>query len=97
VAEEVELVALGSQPLLDPLELGLDDRLAVAQHRDLPGELVDLVVVAIELGREHALSLLLRLQLGLLLLEPRLQVLPGRSGGAQRRQHDEEDGAKRRS
>ncbi len=50
---------------LDAAQLGDHDRLAVAQDRDLAGELVDAGVVVGELAREDALAVLLLLELGL--------------------------------
>ena len=44
----------------------MHDRLAVAQHGNLAGELVETVVVTRELGREHPLPLLLGVELGAL-------------------------------
>ena len=58
----VEALLLAVQPRLDAAELGDHDRLAVAQRRDLAGELVELVLVSRELGREHALAVALALR-----------------------------------
>ena len=70
------------------IELGLDDRLAVAKHRDLARKLVHLVAVALELGGEHPL-LLLGVELAFLGVELGLQVLT--AGG----RHGEADGDQR--
>ena len=94
--ELLELVLLAPQLGLDPVELGLDDRLPVAKHGDLAGELVELVVVARELGREHALAVLLLVELGLLCVEARLQVLGRGAAGAEQRRDREQGGARER-
>ena len=63
------------EPRLHLAQLGDDDRLAVAQRRDLAGELVDLGVGVGELAGEHALAVALLGELGLALVELRLEVL----------------------
>ena len=77
-------VLLALQPGLDPAQLGDHDRLAVAQDRDLAGELVDLGVVVGELAREHALAvLLLRRARPRFWSSSRLQVLGAGAAGAE--------------
>ena len=81
VAELLEAVLLDPQSPLHPVELGLDDRLAVAEHGHLAGELAEPVLVSGELRREHSLAALLLAELRLLRLELRLQVLARGSTG----------------
>ena len=65
---------LGLKLGLRLVELLLDRGLAVAQRRDLAGELIDLRVVARDLGGQHALLLLGLIELGLLVVELGAQV-----------------------
>ena len=64
-AQDAKVLGLDRELALDAVEVLLDDRLAVAEHRDLAGELVDLLGVLRDRLREHALLLLLLLKLGL--------------------------------
>ena len=76
------------------IELLLDRRLARPQRRDLAGELVDLRVVARDLGRQDALLLLRVIELGLLGVELLVQVLGGGAGDQREADHEggESDG-----
>ena len=69
LAEDPQVVLLGVELGLGLVELLLDGGLAGPQGRDLAGELVDLVVVAGDLGRQDALLLLRLIELGLLGVE----------------------------
>ena len=81
--------ALGPVQLrLLSLQLGGDDRFAVAQRGDLPTELVQPIVVALDRGRQHPFARLRVIQLGALLVQLGLQVL-GRGPHGQRQQDDE--------
>ena len=71
----LEVILLAVEARLGAAQLADHDRLAVAQDRDLAGELVDLGVVVGELAREDALLVLLLVELGLALVELGLQVL----------------------
>ena len=73
-----EVLALTVEPSLGAVEALLHDGLAGAQHRDLSGELVDVLGVARDLRREDSLAFARLIELGLLCVELRLEVLPGR-------------------
>ncbi len=70
------------------VELGLHRRLAVAQCGDLADQLVDLIVVALDLGAEDALLLLHLAERGLLLVELLLQGVGRRGDGEAEDDHE---------
>ena len=86
--ELLEVILGAVEAGLSAAQLADHDRLAVAQHRDLAGELVDLAVVVGELAREDPLLVLLLVELGLALLELGLQVL-GAGGATEAEQGDQ--------
>ena len=69
MAQLVEPDPVGAKLGLLLVELLLDDRLAVAQHRDLADQMVDLVAVLLDRGREDALAVMDVLEPVALLLE----------------------------
>ncbi len=94
VLELGEAHLLAVEARLDAAQLGDHHGLAVAQDRDLAGELVDLGVVVGELAREHSLAVLLLIELRLALVELRLQVLgegPAGEREGERREHGAAD------
>ncbi len=58
VAQLVEPDPVGAKLGLHLVELLLDDRLAVSQHRDLADQMVDLVAVLLDRRREDALAVM---------------------------------------
>ena len=94
-AQLIELDLVAVQLGLLFLQLLLDDRLAVAQHRDLADQLIDLIAVVLDRGREGALAVVHAVESVALVAELRLQVLAGRGGaeadGEQGRGRGQED------
>src|SRR5215204_9339 len=92
--QPLEPVLGAHEARLDAAQLGDHGGLTIAQHGHLTGELVDLGPVALDLGRENALLLLLGIELRALVFELGVQVLG--TGGRDERERDGEQRRRRK-